>query len=123
MKNLALAVGSFFLMTAVSIADSPVSISTGKRFAMAPIGRTANIVLTVRIEEHEDNRELSVSCDGLDGGIYASSSKSLDGSEEREVFDISFSLTPATYNCEAVLERVVDGKKKEFKSSLEVTVK
>lgn len=125
MKHLALTVGSFFLMVAgIAAADSPsVSISTGKRFSMALVGRTANIVLAVRFVKHEGNRDIEVSCNGVDGGIYASSGKSLaGGNEDRKTFDFAFNLTPATYRCEAVLKRVVGGKKKEFTSFVEVTV-
>lgn len=111
----------FFMAVGVAVANSPVSISTLKRFSMAPVGRTANIVLVVRIVKHEGNREIDVNCDGYD--LYASSGKSLEGNNEgRKTFDFAFNLTPATYRCEAVLKRVEDGKKKKFTSFVEVTV-
>ncbi len=123
-KQMALIVGLFFVMSTVgAFADKPpVSISTLNWFQMAPIGRTANIVLTVKVEKHEDNRDIEVRCDGLDGGIFASSGKSLGGDTERRTFDFAFNLTPATYRCDAVLKRMVGGKKKKFTSSIEVTV-
>lgn len=134
-KYMALAGFFLFLMTADVLAGRPtetqprlgssprpVTISMLNRFPMAPIGRTANIVLVVRVEKHEGNRDVEVSCDGLDGGIYVSSGKLVDGEAGKEIFDLAFNLTPAVYRCEAVLKRKVDGKTKEFTSAVEVTV-
>lgn len=123
MKYLALTANLFFLMAAgIAAVERPVSISTLKRFSMAPIGRMANIVLVVRVEKHDGNREIEVSCDGVDGGIYASSGKSLEGGEDRKTFDFAFNLMPATYRCQAILKRVEEGKKKKFTSFVEVMV-
>lgn len=126
MQSVALIVGVFFLAVAadVSAKKNVVSISTGKRFATAPIGRIANIVLTVRIEEHQDNRNLDVSCDGLDGGIYTSSEKPFwNGERQAKVHDIGFDLPPATYLCRAVLQRKLEnGEMKKFTSFVEVTI-
>lgn len=123
-KQMALIVIWFFLATVgASAAERPISVNTSNRFSMAPIGRTANVALVVRVDRHEGNRSIDVGCDGIAGGLYARSSKSLEGDRERKTFTFSFNLTPATYRCEAVLKRKMDGKIREFKDSLELTVK
>lgn len=102
----------------------PVTISTLNRLSMAPLGRLANVMLVVRMERHERNWELNVSCDGVNGGIYVSSSKSFKhGEKQSEIYNFGFALSSATYRCEAVLKRKQeDGKTKEFISAVEVTV-
>lgn len=123
-KQMAPVVIWFFLATTgVSAAEQPVSVNTSDRFSMAPIGRTANVSLVVRIDRHEGNRNIDVDCEGIDEGLYARSGKSLEGDRERKTFTFAFNLTPATYRCEAVLKRKMNGKIREFKDSLELTVK
>ena len=115
----------FVLSTVVASAEKPqVAISTSSRFLAAPISKSANIRLVVRIEKNERNWELEVGCDGVDGGISTSSSKSFwNGEKQAEIYDVGFTLSPATYYCSAVLLRKQeDGKMKKFASSIEVTV-
>lgn len=118
-----------FLAMANVAAEPPVVVRTATpgQARMAPLGRTANVALIVRIETNKGNRGLSVSCDGLDGGMFASSDVLLEGEgiegwKEKEIFDLGFNLPSATYRCEAVLIRTMDGKKKKFTSFVEVTV-
>jgi len=124
--QLALVAGLFFLLTAdPSLAAKPqVSISTNRSF-ISFVGRTANVILIVRMEVHEGNRRLKVSCDGIDGGVFVSTSRDFSqGKGQAKIYDIGFLLTPATYRCEAVLSRKAeeDGKTKEFTSFVEVIV-
>jgi len=127
-KQMVLIVGLFFVMSANNAyADKPpVSISTMTpgQIRLAPLGRSANVRLVVWMEKHERNWELEVACDGLDGGIHTSSSRSFwNGEKQQEIYDLGFTLPPATYRCEAVLKRVMDGKIKYYTSSIEVLVK
>ncbi len=116
----------FFLAVAAGAfaAKTPVTISTLRRALITPLGQSANIVLVVRMEKHERNWGLDVSCDGIDGGVSVSSGKSFEnGEKQSEVYDIGFTLSPATYRCEAILKRKLeDGKMKEFTSFVEVTI-
>lgn len=125
-KHVASVAGLFFLVTVVGVsaAKPPVTISTLRRALMAPLGRSTNVVLVVRMEKHEKNWELEVSCDGMDGGIRVSSGKSFWNDEKQaEIYDIGFTLPSATYRCEAVLKRKQeDGKMREFKDFLKMTV-
>ncbi|MEK7138911.1 MAG: hypothetical protein AAB799_01900 [Patescibacteria group bacterium] len=116
----------FVLSTVAAAAEKPqVAISTSSRFLVAPISKSANVRLVVRMEKHERNWELEVGCDGVDGGISTSSTKSFwNGEKQAEIYDIGFTLSPATYDCEAVLLRKQeDGKMKKFTSPVvEVTI-
>ena len=122
MKQVALFVGLFFLITVQAFAGEPqVTLKVAGRFFNAPLGRSANVRLTAKVVKHEGNRDLDVSCDG--DGMYASSGKSLEGDkEEKEIFDFAFNLLPGIYRCSAVLTRAKDSKTKEFISSVDVTV-
>lgn len=124
-QSVALAIGLFFLMASGVLAEKPpVAISTSGRFIGVLMGHSANVRLMVRMERHERNWELVVGCEGIDGGVLVSSGRSFwNGEKQAEVYDIGFSLTPATYNCEAVLKRKQEnGKFKEFTSNVEVTI-
>ncbi len=127
MKQVVLLAGLFFVMTAntlVAKKEATVSITTLHRATVVPVGKSANIVLIVRMEKHERNWELTVSCDGIDGGMSTSSERSFwNGEKQDEIYDFGFDLSPATYRCEVVLKRKqMDGKMKEFTSSVEVTI-
>lgn len=135
MKQMALIVSLFFLVAVGAEAfasKQAVTITARSPFVGAVIGHTANIQLTVTVTKDEGNRKITVSCDGIDGGIYVSSEKSLeelpqespedkDKSESRSI-DFGFNLPSASYSCRAVLTRMVDGKAKEFATSVNVRV-
>ena len=127
-KYLAPFVGLFFLAAAsAAAAEVPVSIKTmtPSQLRMASIGRLANVALVVRMEVHPDNRGLEVFCDGINGGIRTSSGELFEEGEkqQKKIYDVGFFLSSATYRCEAVLKRNVDGDEKQFTSSVEVTVR
>lgn len=129
-KRTALLILFIFWVAANVAAEPPVitiRTATPGQLRMALLGRMANVALVVRIEKNEGNRSLSVSCDGLDGAVFVSSEVTLEGEgiegrKEKEIFDLGFNLSPATYRCEAVLTRTTDGKTKRFTSFVEVTV-
>ncbi len=127
--QVALVVGLFFLVSAASVyADKPpvsINIMAPGQLRMAALGRSTNVRLIVRMEKHQKNWELNVSCDGIDGGgIYTSTRKSFwNGEGQAEIYDIGFNLSPAAYRCEAILKRKLEnGKMKESTSFVEVTV-
>jgi len=125
MKHVALLVSVFFVFTvAVAAEKSQVAISTSSRFLPTSFGQSANVRLIVRMEKHDRNWELEVSCDGLDGGFRTSTTKSFwSGNKQASIYDVGFALQSASYLCEAVLMRKQeDGKVEKFTSSLEVTV-
>ncbi|MBI2674489.1 MAG: hypothetical protein HYX22_02005 [Candidatus Yanofskybacteria bacterium] len=127
MKHVAL-VGLFFAfaVTVVAAAEKPqVTISaSGRFFPVSFVSRAANVRLIVRMEKHERNWTLDVSCEGLGGGVFTSSGKSFyNGERQAEIYDLSFNLPSATYRCEVTLHRKLEsGEMKNFTSSLEVMV-
>ena len=124
MKQMALFVSLFLLITANAFAGEPqqVTLRASGRFFSAPIGRSANVRLVASVERHEGDRFMDVVCDGDDMSV--SSRKTFEeGEEEIKNFNFGFNLLSGTYLCSATLVRVVDGKTKEFVSSVEVTVK
>jgi len=135
MKQVALAVSVFFfVLSAASVratdkVSGPVSINTMTpgQMRLVHFDQSANVRLVVAVEKDEGNRSLDISCDSNEG-LFVRSEKPLEGRKvegqnERTVFDLGFDLLLATYRCQAILERVVDGKKKEFTSSVEVIVR
>ncbi|MBI2062468.1 MAG: hypothetical protein HYT64_02150 [Candidatus Yanofskybacteria bacterium] len=126
MKRVAPIASLLFVLTVAEVfagGPRPVTISSSGYFFVASIGRSANIVLVVRVQKNEGNRNLNVSCDSADG-VYVSSGRSLGGGGvERGIFDFGFNLTAATYRCKAVLTRKVDSRTRELNDSLEISVR
>ena len=124
-RQVALVVGLFFSMVAVGVVyagQRPVTISTSGPFIGAMLGKSAKVVVKVTVQPHEGNRNIRVECDGLDGGDFRSSDKQLNGEKGRSTHDFGFNLSSATYRCTATLERMVDGKTKEFVTTVELKV-
>ncbi len=96
---------SIFLLTASLFGDSPITI---RRANIAPSSRSANIVLSVRIEKSDFDREIEVSCESEDN--FASSSQPLDGSNHPAQILFEFNLAQGHYECRAKLTRTDDEK-------------
>ena len=120
-KQVALVVSLLFLIVVSVFADNPqVTIAANGRFFNTSIGSSsANIRLVVKVEKHEGNRLLGLSCDGE---IYVSSVQALEGEKEKRIFDFAFNLPRGQYVCGVILTRIENGKTKNFPANTEVVV-
>ena len=85
----------------------PISADNGhvsiRRVNVAPRSKIANIVIEVRFEKHEDNREVSVACESDDD--YRASSEIIEGLERKSVIFFELSLRPGYYECRGEVRR------------------
>lgn len=102
-----------FLFTASVAVGWAEDIITLKRSGVIFNSRSANIALVVRIERHDDNRGLEISCESAE--FYTSSSETLHGKDSPVETRFELNLYKSQeYECRAILIRNTQGKKREF---------
>lgn len=107
----------FSASIAIGWADDIVNIRRSNEISG---NRSANTVLVVRIEKHNDNRELGITCES--DAFYTSSAESLDGENTPREIRFGLNLYEGQYECRAILSRNINGKKKHFSATTKFLV-
>ena len=116
MRNTCGLVLCFLFTAAIAIGwaeEKPITILSngGQR-----ISRSANKAISIWLERHPDNREVSIVCES--GDFSTSSSKQLEGENSPRSIQFEFNLPQGEYECQATLIRNTDGKRKTFLASI-----